>query len=120
MMSPILPPVSMSIAITRQYSVMTAWIVVTVVSNSSTSALIETFMTDWSRTMMNWAPASATSAHFAFTLSSSCLAFAGSVARYLPGRVRGPLLAAPGRRRGPPRRLLLRMGGGARPQAVVN
>ena len=61
MMSPILPPVSMSIAITRQYRVMTAWIVVTVVSKSSTSWLIETFMTDWSRTMTNWAPARATS-----------------------------------------------------------
>ena len=40
---------------------MTAWMVVTVVSKSATSWLIETFMTDWSRTMMNWAPASATS-----------------------------------------------------------
>ena len=37
---------NMSIAMTRQYNVMTAWIVVTVVSNSATSALIETFMTD--------------------------------------------------------------------------
>ena len=67
MMSPILPPVSMSIAITRQYRVMTAWIVVTVVSKSSTSWLIETFITDWSRTMMNWAPARAISGSRRFT-----------------------------------------------------
>ena len=39
---------------------MTAWIVVTVVSKSSTSVLIETFMADWSSTMTNWAMASAT------------------------------------------------------------
>ena len=55
MMSPILPPVSMNIAMIRQYRVMTAWIVVTLVSKSSTSWLIETFMTDWSSTITNWA-----------------------------------------------------------------
>ena len=37
MMSPILPPASISIAITRQYRVMIAWMVVTVVSKSATS-----------------------------------------------------------------------------------
>ena len=46
MMSPILAPVRISMAITRQYRVMTAWIVVTVVSKSLTSVLIETFITD--------------------------------------------------------------------------
>ncbi len=46
MMSPILPPVSISIAMTRQYRVMTAWMVVTVVSKSWTNWLIETFITD--------------------------------------------------------------------------
>ena len=61
MMSPILPPVSMNIAITRQYSVITAWIVVTVVSKSATRALIETFIADWSSTITNWAMANATS-----------------------------------------------------------
>src|SRR3954447_4186739 len=35
--------------------------VVTVVSKSSTSALIETFIADWSNTMTNWAMANATS-----------------------------------------------------------
>ena len=39
----------------------TAWIVVTVVSKSSTSVLIETFIADWSSTMTNWAMANATS-----------------------------------------------------------
>ena len=38
---------------------MTPWMVVTVVSKSSTSWLIETFMTAWSRTMRNWAMARA-------------------------------------------------------------
>ncbi len=46
---------------------MTAWIVVTVVSKSSTSWLMATFITDWSRTMMNCAPASATSGSQRFT-----------------------------------------------------
>ncbi len=41
---------------------MTAWIVVTVVWKSLTSALIETFITDWSSTMRNCAVARATSA----------------------------------------------------------
>ena len=41
---------------------MTAWIVVTVVSKSLTSWLIETFITDWSSTMRNCAVANATSA----------------------------------------------------------
>ena len=49
----------------------TAWIVVTVVSKSATSWLIETFMTDWSRTMTNWAVASATSGHHRFIRISS-------------------------------------------------
>ena len=61
MMSPILPPASMNMAMTRQYSVMTPWIVVTVVSKSSTSWLMETFMTAWSRTITNWARARAES-----------------------------------------------------------
>ena len=61
-MSPILAPVRMSMAMTRQYRVMTAWIVVTVVWKSWTSALIETFITDWSSTMRNCAVAKATSA----------------------------------------------------------
>ena len=55
MMSPIFPPVSMNIAMTRQYRVMTAWMTVTVVSKSSTSWLIDTFMTDWSSTITNCA-----------------------------------------------------------------
>src|SRR5580765_5752509 len=61
MMSPIFAPVIMNIAMTRQYSVITAWIVVTVVSNSATRVLIDTFITDWSSTMTNWAVPSAIS-----------------------------------------------------------
>jgi hypothetical protein len=41
--------------------VITAWIVVTVVSKSSTRVLIDTFIADWSRTITNWAMARATS-----------------------------------------------------------
>ena len=41
---------------------MTAWIVVTVVWKSRTSALIDTFITDWSSTITNCAEAKATSA----------------------------------------------------------
>ncbi len=60
-MSPSFPPVSMNMAITRQYRVITAWMVVTVVSKSSTRVLIDTFITDWSSTITNWAVARATS-----------------------------------------------------------
>src|SRR6478752_185318 len=73
MMSPIFPPVSMNIAITRQYRVITAWIVVTVVSKSSTSALIETFIADWSSTITNCAMARATNgSQFIFGAGSTC------------------------------------------------
>ena len=61
MMSPTLAPVIMNIAMTRQYSVITAWIVVTVVSKSATRVLIDTFITDWSSTITNWAVPSAIS-----------------------------------------------------------
>ena len=65
MMSPILPPVTMNMAITSEYMVMIAWMTGTVVSKSSTSWLIETFMTAWSRTIRNWArPRTARGAHF--------------------------------------------------------
>ena len=66
MMSPIFPPVSMNMAMVRQYRVMTAWIVVTVVSKSATSVLIDTFITDWSSTITNCAVARATSGHHFF------------------------------------------------------
>ena len=62
----------------------TAWIVVTVVSKSSTSVLIDTFMTDWSSTITNWAVANATRGHHRF-IDSPFLASTG------PYRlVRGP------------------------------
>ena len=52
----------------------TAWIVVTVVSKSSTSVLIETFIADWSSTMTNWAMASATSGNqLVFGVGSVCV-----------------------------------------------
>ena len=48
----------------------TAWIVVTVVSKSATSALMETFIADWSSTMTNCAMANATSGNqFVFGVS---------------------------------------------------
>ena len=52
----------------------TAWIVVTVVSKSATSALIETFIADWSSTMTNWAMAKATSgSQFVFGAGLICV-----------------------------------------------
>ena len=52
----------------------TAWIVVTVVSKSATSALIETFIADWSSTMTNWAMAKATSGNqFVFGAGLVCV-----------------------------------------------
>ena len=58
----------------------TAWIVVTVVSKSSTSALIETFMADWSSTITNCAMASATSGNqFIFGAGSVCASTASPV-----------------------------------------
>ena len=78
MMSPILPPVSMSMAITRVYRVMTPWMVVTVVSKSSTSWLMETFITAWSRTMTNWAAASAARVPQAIVARSAAAAVTGS------------------------------------------
>lgn len=43
----------MNAAMTSAYSVMTAWMAVTSVSKSSTSWLIDTLMTDVSRTIRN-------------------------------------------------------------------
>ena len=54
----------------------TAWIVVTVVSKSATSALIETFIADWSSTMTNWAMAKATSGNqFVFGVGPVCVSW---------------------------------------------
>src|SRR4051794_16488925 len=49
---------------------MTAWMVVTVVSKSSTSCEIDTFITDWSRTIRNCAPDRTTRTdHFDFEVT---------------------------------------------------
>ena len=62
--------------------------VVTDVSKSSTSALIETFIADWSSTMTNWAMANATSGNqFTFGVG------AASVASDSPVVTVAPLLA---------------------------
>ena len=70
MMSPILPPTSISDAMTSAYSVIAAWIVVTSVSRSSTSWEIETFMTVLSSTIRNWA-AESTSRTFHFEMPAT-------------------------------------------------
>src|SRR6056297_783828 len=80
--SPTLPPPIMNIAITSEYSVMTAWIAVTSVSRSTTSWLMETFITAWSRTITNCAAAS--------TASGTHL----RMRRHLPAVARTPRLAA--------------------------
>src|SRR6478752_6156730 len=58
---------------------MTAWIVVTVVSKSSTSVLIDTFMTDWSRTITNCAVPRASKGSQRFTGSHNFFEAASSV-----------------------------------------
>ena len=64
MMSPILPPIIISAAIVSVYVAIASCIFVTVVSRSSITFWIDTFMTVLSSTMMNWAEASAiTTAH---------------------------------------------------------
>jgi len=50
---PILPPVIISIAMTSVYSVMAAWIPVTVVWTSLATVAIATFMTELSRVIRN-------------------------------------------------------------------
>src|SRR5687768_6178334 len=94
---------------------MTAWIVVTDVSKSATSALTETFIADWSSTMTNWAMAKATSGNqFVFGAGlvdvTECFLPAKRVAAQVPRelgdlRLEGvmPLLVHPLRVRSPPR-----------------
>jgi hypothetical protein len=50
---PILPPVTISIAITSVYRTMALWIPVMDVSRSSATVAIETFMTELSRATRN-------------------------------------------------------------------
>ena len=57
---PIFPPVIIRDAITRVYSVMAVWMPVTVVPTSSATVAIDTFMTELSSVMRNWADASVT------------------------------------------------------------
>ena len=58
MISPTLPPVIMSDAITSVYSVIAVWIPVTVVSRSFATVAIAVFMTVVSRAITNWPAAS--------------------------------------------------------------
>src|SRR4029450_9823344 len=54
MIDPILPPVTISMAITSVYRTMALWIPVIVVSRSSATVAIETFMTELSSAIKNW------------------------------------------------------------------
>ncbi len=53
MIEPILPPVTISMAITRVYRTIAVWIPVTVVPRSSATVAIETFMTELSSAIRN-------------------------------------------------------------------
>ena len=53
MIEPILPPVTISIAITSVYMTMAVWIPVMVVPRSSATVAIETFMTELSSAIRN-------------------------------------------------------------------
>src|SRR3954469_8181975 len=68
--SPNLPPVIMKAAMTSVYRVMVAWIAVMSVSKSSTSWLIDTFITEVSSTMRNCAVPSAANARHLFIAPS--------------------------------------------------
>src|SRR3954447_15160832 len=65
MISPILPPVIISDAITSVYRVIAVWMPVTVVPRSLATVAIDTFITDESKIMTNCAAASVTSTAFA-------------------------------------------------------
>ena len=58
MSAPILPPVIISAAITRVYSVIAVWTPVTVVPTSSATVAMETFITALSRVIRNCPDAS--------------------------------------------------------------
>ena len=55
MIDPTLPPVTISIAMTSVYSTIAVWMPVIVVWRSSATVAIETFITDESRAIRNWA-----------------------------------------------------------------
>src|SRR4029078_3289995 len=60
MIEPILPPVTMHIAMTSVYSVIAVWMPVTVVPTSSATVAMDTFMTELSRVIRNCAEARVT------------------------------------------------------------
>ena len=59
MIEPILPPVTISIAITSVYRTIAVWIPVTLVPRSSATVAIDTFITELSSAIRNWPAASA-------------------------------------------------------------
>ena len=67
MIEPILPPVTISIAMTSVYRTMAVWIPVIVVPRSSATVAIETFMTELSSAIRNW-PAQSVSSTVPATL----------------------------------------------------
>ena len=58
MFDPILPPVSINVAITSVYRVMAVWMPVIVVPRSLATVAMDTFITELSRVMRNWPAAS--------------------------------------------------------------
>ena len=60
MIWPILPPVIMNAAITSVYIVIAVWMPVTVVPTSLATVAIDTFITEVSSVIRNWAAASVT------------------------------------------------------------
>ena len=61
MIEPILPPVTINIAMTSVYSTMALWMPVIVVPRSSATVAIDTFMTELSRAIRNCPAARASS-----------------------------------------------------------
>ena len=90
MIEPILPPVTMHIAMTSVYSVIAVWIPVTVVPTSSATVAIDTFITELSRVIRNCAEARVTrtapAARPASVWTSSDISFPIDVAGRLASR----------------------------------
>src|SRR3954447_3857265 len=82
--APILPPVIINDAMTSVYIVIAVWMPATVVSRSLATVAIDTFITDESRIITNWAAASVTSTAFAAAPAAPSAPAAVELAILLP------------------------------------
>src|SRR6478752_9640848 len=90
--APILPPVIINDAMTSVYIVIAVWMPATVVSRSLATVAIDTFITDESRIITNWAAASVTSTAFAAAPADPSVPAVVELAIVLPAPRRGGTL----------------------------